>query len=404
MSMSEFEKELNSGEIGFSSLSTQSPDIPADFSEEDIAFVQELNTLFSPQDEELPPYYVQTLLEPDNPRYQPVEHGFEHKTSARVFRRLKLRRRLFPSRPGSLSTLMSEIKALPAHRSLFTLTAVLILFMIVTVAFTSPSFASGLAILLRGAPSGVYQVNNYPSALRHHSVPKINASYRPQEISLSTAQNQLVPFPIYWPDSLPQNYSLTGIYLYQQDNQSWFDGPIVELEYDYYSPGVQPHGTGQIVIREFKPKEDVFQLVQSGSAYPLQVDQNGQARAIYVDGQWVSHGGFAYQWVKGRSSGLIYQQNGVVFWIAGDQRDGITKDVLMQIAQSLQVVNLSHSLLMMNDMDYKVQLVADLPGPFANIIIFPHDSSDLPYMATIGNDQPLPDKPLKTVTHSQRSN
>ena len=104
MSTSGFERELNSGENGFSSLSTKGQDIPADFSEEDIEFVQELNTLFSPQDEELPPYYVQTLLEPDDPRFQAVEPGFEHKTSARVFRRLKLRRRLFPARRGSWST------------------------------------------------------------------------------------------------------------------------------------------------------------------------------------------------------------------------------------------------------------------------------------------------------------
>lgn len=405
MSMSEFERELNSGENGFSSLSTQSQDIPADFSEEDLEFVQELNTLFAPQDEDLPPYFVQTLLEPDEPRFQPVEHGFEHKTSARVFRRLKLHRRLFPSHPGTLSTVVSEMQALPAYRSLFALTAVLIFFMIVTVAFTSTSFASGLEILLHGARSGVYQVNTYPSAVRHHSVPSNTTSKRPREISLQAAQNQLMHFPIYWPTSIPQNYGLTGIYLYPQVDQSWFDGPIVDLEYDYSAPGVTPHGTGQIIIREFKPQEDMFQVVQTGSAYPLEVDKTGRARAIYVDGQWVNHGKLAHQWVKGRRSELIYQQNGVVFWIVGDQRDGITKDVLMQIAQSLQVVNLSKSMLMRNDMEYMVQLVSALPGPFANDILWidPDNSSDQPYMTTIGNDQPFPDKPVKTVTHVSRS-
>jgi hypothetical protein len=144
-------------------------------------------------------------------------------------------------------------------------------------------------------------------------------------------------------------------------------------------------------------------VVQAGSAYPLQVDQSGRARAIYVDGQWVMHGRFAHQWVKGRRSELIYQQNGIIFWIVGDQRDGITKNILMQIAQSLQVINLNRTLLMMNDMSYMVQLVGELPGPFANDVlrINPDDSTDSPYMATIGNDQPLPDKPVKTVTHQQ---
>jgi hypothetical protein len=201
-------------------------------------------------------------------------------------------------------------------------------------------------------------------------------------------------FPIYWPGPLPKDYSLGGIYLYQQDKQSWVDGPIVELEYDYFSPNRAPSGTGQIVIREFKPKEDVFQLVQAGSAYPLQVDQSGQAKAIYVDGQWVAHGRSSYQWVKGERSELIYQQGGVVFWIAGDQRDGITKDILMQIANSLRVVNIKQSKLMIDDINSKVQLVDDLPRAFASdvLMIFPEDSTDGPYLMTVGNDQPTQEK------------
>ena len=402
MSMSEFEKELNSGGSGFSSLSTDIPDIPADFSEEDLAFVQELNTLFAPKEEELPPFYVQTLLESEDRRFQPVEQGFEHKTSARVFRRLKLRRRLFRSRPESLDVIIGELKALPARRSLFALTAVLVLFMIVTVAFTSPSFADGLEILLHGGRSGVYQVNTYPSVV-HHPVLKNNTSYRLKEISLSEAQNRFMHFPIYWPGSLPSNYELTGIYLYPRVDQSLFDGPIVDLEYDYPT-SIVPNGTGQIIIREFKPKINMFQVVQAGSAYPLQVDQMGHAKAIYVDGQWVRRGRVVPQWVKGGRSELIYQQNGVIFWIVGDQHDGITKDVLMQIAQSLQVVNLNRSLLMTNDTDYQVQLASNASGVFTNdlLSINSDDSSDPPYMTTIGNDQ-TPDKPVKTITHTPRS-
>lgn len=364
-----------------------------------MAFVQELNTLFAPENEALPPYYVQTLLEPDDPRFQTIEHGFEHKTSARVFRRLKLRRRLFSSHPTSLGNLLGEMKSLPARRSLLALTAVFLFFMIVTVAFTSTSFASGLEILLQGARSGVYQVNKYPDKVNH---PTNNALYQPKEISLELAQASLMHFPIYWPVSLPANYAFTGIYLYQPQDQSRVDGPIVELEYDNFSPDVVSNGTGQIIIREFKPIEDVFQLVQSGSAYPLQVDQTGRARAIYIDGQWLPHGRFAHQWVTGGLNELIYQQNGVVFMIVGDQHDGINKGVLMQIAQSLQVVNFNRSMHMVDDVNNMVELVSNLPGPNNVLVFFPTDGTDTPYMTTIGTDQPLPEKAARTASYTHK--
>jgi hypothetical protein len=275
--------------------------------------------------------------------------------------------------------------------------------MIITVAFTSPSFAEGLEILLHGGRSGVYQVNHYPSGV-HHPVSNNNTNYHPKEISLSEAQSRFMHFPIYWPGSLPSNYELTGIYLYPRVDQSLFDGPIVDLEYDYPA-NIVPKGTGQIIIREFKPKIDMLQVVQAGSAYPLQVDQMGHARAIYVDGQWVGLGRMVPQWVRGGRSELIYQENGVIFWIVGDQQDGITKDVLMNIAQSLQAVNLNRSLLMTNGMDYQVQLASNSSGVFSNDLLWINsdDSSDPPYMTTIGNDQPSPNKPAKTILNMPRS-
>jgi hypothetical protein len=148
MSTSEFEGEENSVEDEFASLSQPSRDMPADFNEGDLAFVEELNTVLALPEEELLQYHVQTLLEASDPRFQPVDQGFEQKILARVLRRLYLPRRLFSARPPSLSSMLSEMRALPAHRSLFAFTALLMLFMIVTVVFTSPSFASGLEILL----------------------------------------------------------------------------------------------------------------------------------------------------------------------------------------------------------------------------------------------------------------
>src|SRR5579862_1699391 len=90
MSMSEFDRRSHGQENEDSlHVSTQhDTGLREDFSAEDLAFAQELATLFSPEAEEMPPYFVQTLLDAENPRYQPVENGLEQRTSVRVFRRL----------------------------------------------------------------------------------------------------------------------------------------------------------------------------------------------------------------------------------------------------------------------------------------------------------------------------
>src|SRR5258708_8768953 len=158
MSTDEFDRQMNSMGDDFASL-------PADFSEEDLAFVHKLNTLFPSEEEELPPYFVQTLPESEHPRFYPVEHGFAQKTSARVFRQLKLRRRLFPSHRATLQAMGEAISEISHRRSLLAWTSVLMLMMIFTVAFTAPSFVSGMAILLLVPPSTVYQTNPIPKPL-----------------------------------------------------------------------------------------------------------------------------------------------------------------------------------------------------------------------------------------------
>ena len=75
MSMSEFERQLNKWNKDFSTLSMQGHDLPADFSEEDVTFAQELDELIALDQEDIPPYYVQTLLDSEEPRFQPVEQG-----------------------------------------------------------------------------------------------------------------------------------------------------------------------------------------------------------------------------------------------------------------------------------------------------------------------------------------
>lgn len=389
--MSEFDGQVNNQGENLPSFSVRGQVVPPDFSGEDIAFAQELEALFALDEEEVPPYFVQTLLEPDDPRFQVIEPGFEHKTRAHVFRRLKLHRRLFtPQRPP----LGAVVNRIPARRPLLALLASCLLFMLFTAAFTSQSFTEGMAILLRDARSGVYQVHTYPKGVASVSYGRNHA--QPQMISLIDAQHRL-HFPMYWPQVTQNNYLLENMYLYQDTTQTWADGPILELGYDDTSSGVTTHGTGEIAIREFKPNEDILQVVEDGAANAIQIDTNGRAQAIYVDGQWVSSKGFVPHWVYGERSELIYQKDGVVFWIVGDQRDGIGKDALLDIAQSLQAVNVDRFRHIEVEMTDAVQLVDDSAELFTGDIIaaFSDDGGGSPYLTHVGPDQVPQEKPIQ---------
>lgn len=389
MSMSEFERQENTREKDDSFLSIQRCNCPGDFTEEDLDFARELNALFSPEEEELPPYYVQTLLDADDQRFDPAERGFEHKTSARVFRRLKLRRRLFYTHTSPLSVFSSGMSNASTRRSLLAMAATFVLIMLLTVAFTGPSFVSGVAILLRGTHgSGVLEVKNLPQIITRHQQNMLDT---PKEISRLTAQQQM-HFPIYWPDK-PFTYSLEDINLYVGLNQQWADGPMLEFEYRLPPSVVASKGTGKIWIREFKPKADVLQLVKEGASVPIQVDSNSRALAIYVDGQWERLGKNTSVWVYGQRSELVYQINGVVFWIVGDQRDGIGEQQLMQIAQGLTPLSLPldrQYRMDGGDTPFITQLSEDTFGPFLNdvIMIFPSDGSDGPYYMNVSPFQP----------------
>jgi hypothetical protein len=393
MSMSEFERQLNSmWENDLSSLSTQREALPPDFSDDDKAFAQELDSLFDIHKEEVPPLYVQTMLDVEGPRFQPVENGFEYKTRARVFRRLKLRRRLTDTgRP----TLGSLIREMPLRRSLApTMSLVLLVFF--TIILTSNSFASGMQLLLNGGRAGVMQVHNYPNNVKTGAIAKY-ASNDPDastSLSLQAAQQQLHDWPLYWPHHLPDDYSLSNIYLYQAQQQSWADGPFMEL--DFALSTAQSHGRGLLAIREFKLKSNVnvLQVVKDGAAQPIKVDQNGQAQAIYVDGQWVLRNKIFPTWMYGQRSELIYQKDGIVFWIVGDQRDGLGKDELLRIATSLQVFHVSRAMHVGNDstMNSVSLLNGDVNSPFTGdvLAVFPDDSNVGPYLTLIGSQSPAP--------------
>jgi hypothetical protein len=258
--------------------------------------------------------------------------------------------------------------------------------MLMTVAFTSQQFTMGVALLLHGERAGAYPVAHYPDGIAA-PLAADDSALESQRLNLIRTQ-QLLHFPMYSPRMVPDHYEFSGIYLYQQPSQTWVDGPVLELEYTL-SSSIVPAGTGQIFIAEFKPRGDVLQLVQSGAAQAVQIDPKGDAKAIYVDGQWVPRNRLLPQWVSGQRSELIYQKDGVVFWIVGDQRDGIRENELWNIAQSLQAINVNRMTHMATYIGYKTRIVQELPGPFTTdvLIVFPDDSGDTPYVQYVGSPQ-----------------
>jgi hypothetical protein len=402
MSMKEFDQELNNEINDLLSLAVTKQEVPPDFGEDDLIFAHELNSIFSSEQEELPPYFVQTLLASEDQLFRPVEPGFEHKTRARVFRRLKLHHSLFRAPRSVFGAFISGLSNAYARVSLLATAAAFMLIMVVTVAFTAPSFASGMAILLQGAHSGVYQVNSYPKSVHvyshKHRLAQNNVDSQTGEITFIAAQQQL-HFKIYLPATLPHSYALNSIYLYHGAEESWSDGPIVELVYSLH--GVKSKGTGQIVIREFIPTEDVLQVVQDKAVHPIEVDQNGQPAAIYINGQWQSIGRFSPKWVYGERSELIYQQNGILFWIAGDQYDGIGQKELWNLAQSFRTIPFNRYLLMRSEMPNVTQAyLGDVLDPFSQEIvrIFPDDSPGNAYYLSVSSNQSTT-QPLQIGAH-----
>lgn len=380
MSMSEFEQPERNEEES-SPLPLQKPAVPEDFTDEDVAFATELNALFSPEKESLPPYYIQTLLDVEDQRFEPVARGFEYKTSARVFRRLKLRRRLFGSHTTPFGALSMSMGDMFLRRSALTAVGTFALIMLLTVAFTGSSFASGVAILLRGTQTvGAYQVTQFPptNVVHHSHNNRQNISDTvSKQIPLLAAQHQL-HFPLYWPEYIPSSYALEHVNFYVGLDQQWVDGPMLEFEYYKSFPAANSSGTGQIWVREFKPRMDVLQLVEDGASTPIDMDGSGRALAIYVNGQWNSDNSGAATWVSGGRSELIYQADGVVFWIVGDQRDGIKEKQLMDIALGLTPDLPPQHLHTLQNWLPVSQMSEDAPGPFAEdvIIVIPSDSGD----------------------------
>jgi hypothetical protein len=240
-------------------------------------------------------------------------------------------------------------------------------------------------------------VRSYPTGVSHPNAAvktKDSGTDTPTRISLEAAQQQLHGWKMYWPQALPNDYTLDDTYLYQGQKQSWVDGPFIEL--DYSLTGTTPDGTGLLAIREFKlkPNINVLQVVKDGAAQGIKIDQTGLAQAIYVDGQWVLRNKFNPVWIYGQRSELIYQKDGIVFWIVGDQRDGMDKDQLLKIATSLQAFQIAHYVRISNEgnMNSVTVVTGDVNGPFNGdlLAVFPDDSGIGPYLSVVGSDDPSP--------------
>ncbi len=90
------------------------------------------------------------------------------------------------------------------------------------------------------------------------------------------------------------------------------------------------------------------------------------------------------QWAYGGRSELIYQLDGVVFWIVGNQHYGVNEKTLLSIAQSLRVFQMSHQMHMLSDSRDLVTLIDTVPDQFTTdvVVVFQDDNGDgLSYIA-----------------------
>lgn len=297
---------------------------PADFLPEEAEFARELRDYFPPEREELPPLYVQTLV--GDVRYRPLEASFEQKVAYSVFRRLHLERRPLFTPPIRRSMpwdawLATSMRLVGNTRA--SVAAALVALMVVSVMLASPSFAAGMRILL--GHTGVQQVQNYPANTRLPVAGTHSRAYPANEHSD-------VLTSVEWLGVTMGKYTYRDTYI--NAPQEWSDGPVVEMVYDR-SDGTL--GSGDLDMREFRMSRSlasVLQVVADGHATAVTV--NGLP-GVYVDGRWVSTGKHKV-WQAGIKSELIFEQHGLIFWIVGDQRDGIGQDQLIAAAQHLAPV------------------------------------------------------------------
>lgn len=297
---------------------------PEDFSLDEARFASELRELFCAEREVLPPLYAQTLL--GDEQIPVPDQGFEHRLVYRVFRRLSLprrpladRRRLVVSWHEVLDPILHVTRPMAAA---FT---ALLLVMVFSIVVASPSFAAGLRILL--GHTGVEQVASYPSHVQRR--PQASFDSNPDNVYSLTAAASL---PLDWLGLTSGNYVYQGARA--EDVTPWSKGPVVDIQYQLTGPHV---GTGLLDIREFQVSDAysaVLAVVKAGSTTEVQLPDG--TNAVYIDGTWA---GSHNLWQSGVRSELVFEEGGLVFWVVGDQRDGMGQDVLVRLMGMLQPVS-----------------------------------------------------------------
>lgn len=290
---------------------------PLDFSTEDLSLARELSGLFSVEREELPPLFVQTLACASNDWQAPS--GLTPRVTYHVFRRLHIPRSLFHTEQALKKPAgVRALKHLPRTVGVSTVLA-LVLMSLVAVA---PSFANGLRLLLGN--TGVQVAQSYPAQVRSDPV-------LTQYLSLRQAEES-TPFQTYWLGESQAGYHFQSLLLHM--GQQWADGSVVEVQYRL----PQAVGSGLLSVREFLPASGSTVLLVVAEKAAQMVQIAGQ-QAIYINGRWVRHQG-VLTWEYGTQAELLYQVNGLIFWITADQRDGATPASLEAMAGALKVLYL----------------------------------------------------------------
>jgi hypothetical protein len=174
----------------------------------------------------------------------------------------------------------------------------------------------------------VQQVKSYPSAV--HASASMVAQKAGGDAATSNPPDQAE-----WLGPSVAGYTYDGLAV--NAKQAWSAGSVVVLRYARRGASA---GSGELVVQEFRiapSLASVLQVVADGSATSVTV---GGLPGVYVDGRWL-HSSPRPTWESGARSELIFERDGLIFWIVADQRDGMGQDQLVDAAGHLATVPLN---------------------------------------------------------------
>jgi hypothetical protein len=127
----------------------------------------------------------------------------------------------------------------------------------------------------------------------HEDLPPLYTQTLHEQAPLTTTM------PIFGLGSMAGDYSYVGMQLLAPTD--WSNGPIADMQYTLAQPSA---GIGVLDIREFQMSSQyaaVLQIVQDGSATPVQV---GATPAVCVNGSWMPFADHYPAYVDGSPTGL----------------------------------------------------------------------------------------------------